>query len=270
LDSTSSQLGSYLLRGWRLLDQSCGVCYTPMLRSPAPGSQLLCVKCGSDTTNTSSLPNGTSTSSTTATTDGDRPPAGYHPFVNGDDMDSDEEEQEAGVIRDEPVVQAIANGQIELGRREQSDRASKLIGEKLLQGYCLLDELCPTPTCFGIPLLRLPRETERRTCVICEKIYPEVARSAPATVIPPPAATSLPSIQPSLGPRTEVFTQEENEYNRYSITRSYMSLAGEMNRLTGALGKCEPGSREYNEMLGLAKRVTKITCMVAKLVEDCK
>jgi len=84
-----------------------------MLRSPAPGSQLLCVKCGSDTTNTSPLPNGTSTSSTAAITDGDRPPAGYHPFVNGDDMDSDEEEQEGGVMQDEPVVQAIANGQTE-------------------------------------------------------------------------------------------------------------------------------------------------------------
>jgi hypothetical protein len=27
-----------------------------------------------------------------------RPPASYHPFVNGDDMDSDEDEQEAGVM----------------------------------------------------------------------------------------------------------------------------------------------------------------------------
>jgi len=84
-----------------------------MLRSPAPASQLLCVKCGSDTTNTSSLPNGSTTSPTSTITDGDRPPAGYHPFVNGDEMDSDEEEQEAGVMQDEPVAQAIANGQTE-------------------------------------------------------------------------------------------------------------------------------------------------------------
>ena len=35
-------------------------------------------------------------------------------------------------------------------RREQSDRASKIIGEKLLQGYCLLDEICPTETCYGV------------------------------------------------------------------------------------------------------------------------
>jgi hypothetical protein len=104
--------------------------------------------------------------------------------------------------------------------------------------------------------------------VICEKIYPEVARSAPPTVIPPPTATS--SIQPSLGPRTEVFTQEENEYNRYSITRSYISLAGELNRLSGALAKCDPVSNEYNEILGLVKRVTKIMCTMTKLVEDCK
>ena len=54
------------------------------------------------------------------------------------------------------------------------------------------------------------------------------------------------------------------------MTRSYISLAGELDRLTGTLGKCEPRSMEYNEILGLAKRVTKITCMVTKLVEDCK
>ena len=38
-------------------------------------------------------------------------------------------------------------------RREQSDQASKLIAEKLLQRYCLLDEVCPTETCYGVPLL---------------------------------------------------------------------------------------------------------------------
>lgn len=43
------------------------------------------------------------------------------------------------------------NSLIAVARREQSDRASKLIGEKLLQGYCLLEEICPTNTCYGVP-----------------------------------------------------------------------------------------------------------------------
>jgi hypothetical protein len=70
------------------------------------------VKCGSDTTSTS-VPNGTSTSPTSTITDGDRPPADYHPLVNGDGMDSDEEEQEVRVMQHEPVAQAVVNGHTE-------------------------------------------------------------------------------------------------------------------------------------------------------------
>ena len=106
--------------------------------------------------------------------------------------------------------------------------------------------------------------------MICERRYPEVARQAPPTVIPAPAATSLPSIQPSLGPRTQPFSLDENEYNRYSITRSYISLAGELNRLTEVLGERDPESKEYDEVLGHVKRVTKIMCTMTKLVDDYK
>jgi Sjogren's syndrome/scleroderma autoantigen 1 (Autoantigen p27) len=129
-----------------------------MLRSPPPDPHLLCVKCGRDT----SLPNGTPASPINGS-ESNVPPAGYHPFANGDDMDSDEEEHEAGVMQVDPTARAIATLQSDrihsnydvdqVARREQSDRASKLIGERLLQGYCLLDEICPTETCFGVCIL---------------------------------------------------------------------------------------------------------------------
>jgi len=48
-----------------------------------------------------------------------------------------------------------------VARREQSDSASKLIGEKLLQGYCLLDEVCPTETCYGVHI-PYPRMVDNR------------------------------------------------------------------------------------------------------------
>ena len=129
-----------------------------MLRSPAPESQLLCVKCGRDTTS-STLPNGTGSAPPTIS---DRPPAGYHPFLNGDAMDSDSEEHEAGVMQVDPTARSVTSNQLDgtsyrrrevliiVARREQSDRASKLIGEKLLQGYCLLEEICSTETCYGV------------------------------------------------------------------------------------------------------------------------
>lgn len=77
-----------------------------MLRSPAPDHQLLCVKCGRDTT--SPLPNGTGSSSPPVSGD-NRPPASYHPFLNGDDMDSDEVEHDGGM----QVDRAVANNQVD-------------------------------------------------------------------------------------------------------------------------------------------------------------
>ena len=83
--------------GWTLLDQSCAVCFTPLVRSPSPDHQLLCVRCGRDTT--SAPPNGIHLSPTTsAAEESNRPPATYHPFINGDDMDSEEDELEAGRV----------------------------------------------------------------------------------------------------------------------------------------------------------------------------
>lgn len=66
------------------------------MRSPAPQGQLLCVKCGRDTTVAPPVTNGTDGSTSTGVLDA--LPNNYHPLVNGDDMDSDEEEQEAGVM----------------------------------------------------------------------------------------------------------------------------------------------------------------------------
>lgn len=80
-----------------------------MLRSPAPDLQLLCVKCGSDTTS-STLPNRTGSSPTTIS---DRPPAGYHPFLNGDAMDSDSEEHEAGVMQVDPTARSVSSNQLD-------------------------------------------------------------------------------------------------------------------------------------------------------------
>jgi hypothetical protein len=38
-------------------------------------------------------------------------------------------------------------------RRDQSQRASHLIGQYLLQGWALIDQICPSETCYGVSLL---------------------------------------------------------------------------------------------------------------------
>jgi hypothetical protein len=35
-------------------------------------------------------------------------------------------------------------------RREQSQLAAQLIGQRLLQGWTLLDDVCPNATCYGV------------------------------------------------------------------------------------------------------------------------
>jgi len=41
-------------------------------------------------------------------------------------------------------------------RREQSDQASSEIGKKLLKGWTLLGEECPSDECYAVPLVRPP------------------------------------------------------------------------------------------------------------------
>ncbi|KAI7818821.1 hypothetical protein BC939DRAFT_278860 [Gamsiella multidivaricata] len=55
-------------------------------------------------------------------------------------------------------------------RREQSERASRLIGEKMLQGWTMLQDPCPNSACNGVPLIR-NRERKKEYCVICETTF---------------------------------------------------------------------------------------------------
>ncbi|KAF9949746.1 hypothetical protein BGZ72_008508 [Mortierella alpina] len=51
-------------------------------------------------------------------------------------------------------------------RREQNERASRLMGEKMLQGWTMLQEPCPNAGCYGVPLMRSREKKE--FCVVCE------------------------------------------------------------------------------------------------------
>ncbi|KAI8357237.1 hypothetical protein BD560DRAFT_426389 [Blakeslea trispora] len=71
----------------------------------------------------------------------------------------------------EPAI--IDNGEEELRirreRRDQSSKASQLIGQKMLQRWALLNEHCPNSSCYAVPLVRNP-DTHQMYCVICENI----------------------------------------------------------------------------------------------------
>jgi len=64
-------------------------------------------------------------------------------------------------------------------RREQSDRASQLIGTRLLQGWAMLADECPGPTCYGVPLVRPPKaggeKDPRKVCLPNSFRYPALS-----------------------------------------------------------------------------------------------
>ncbi len=58
-------------------------------------------------------------------------------------------------------------------RREQSDLAARLIAQKMLQGYAMLGDECPSPECIGVPLVRPPkRGGGKSSAKVCRSLVP--------------------------------------------------------------------------------------------------
>ncbi|KAI7880241.1 hypothetical protein K492DRAFT_237403 [Lichtheimia hyalospora FSU 10163] len=158
-DNAMSLLSTFLLQGWVMTDEHCRVpdCPVPIMRSK-DGSIRFCVT--HDT-----LPTGSA-----------KQTASSHHAQS--DTQQQEQRQEQVIVQEPPAAAAAAGDRqgddddarrIQLERREQSSRASQLIGQKMLQRWTLLNETCPNPECYAIPLMR--DLSKRMVCVICERTY---------------------------------------------------------------------------------------------------
>ena len=56
-----------------------------------------------------------------------------------------------------PLLQPVVDTEMILRRRQQSDRASTEIGNRLLKGWAMLADECPNIECYGVPLVRPPK-----------------------------------------------------------------------------------------------------------------
>ena len=56
-----------------------------------------------------------------------------------------------------PPLHPIVDTDAILHRRQQSDRASAEIGNRLLNGWAMLADECPNLGCYGVPLVRPPK-----------------------------------------------------------------------------------------------------------------
>ncbi|KAJ2961438.1 hypothetical protein NQZ79_g3237 [Umbelopsis isabellina] len=160
-ERASEQIGSYMLQGWILTDETCqrSNCHTPLLRS-RDGQKKKCVvhDAVAPPNSKHKAINERSFEETAVAVDNTIPKAV--------DIESDDEA--------ERFIQRVKNNKEEKGsfaakRREQSKRASELIGQKLLQQWALLDDICPNENCYAVPLVRDPQQ--RLFCVICEQTY---------------------------------------------------------------------------------------------------
>ncbi|KAF9108316.1 hypothetical protein BGX29_001593 [Mortierella sp. GBA35] len=67
--------------------------------------------------------------------------------------------------------------EIRESQREQSERVSRLMGQRMLQGWTMLQDTCPNPSCNGVPLMRSREKKE--ICVACGKDPRAVVREEP-------------------------------------------------------------------------------------------
>ncbi|KAJ3022905.1 hypothetical protein HKX48_004949 [Thoreauomyces humboldtii] len=183
-DKGITELGTYMLRGWVMTDITCGNpgCNLPTVRSKDRVTQM-CVLCDDPrkpyppVNLAAPAPVVIVSDSVVAPTLGQK--AKEAAEEDGEDEDEDDDDElEALMLEDLPPT---AHSLLTAERRAQGDIASKRIGQKMLQGWTLLDENCPTETCFGIPLMK-SRE-KRKVCVMCDGKPP----AAPPVVAPTPA-----------------------------------------------------------------------------------
>ncbi|CAI2165457.1 5715_t:CDS:2, partial [Funneliformis geosporum] len=139
IDLASNLIGKYLLAGWVMTNTVCPIqnCNVPLLRSK-DNTVWFCVLCDKEP--------GKSKSQTMQSS----------PVTMVDEINN-----EAPSQYDEIQLQQF--------RRDQSQRASQLIAQYLLQGWALIEQICLNDTCYGVPLIR--SRDKKKYCVICQNYY---------------------------------------------------------------------------------------------------
>ncbi|KAI8637094.1 hypothetical protein BD408DRAFT_425101 [Parasitella parasitica] len=229
-------LSTYLLQGWIMTDEICKAdsCSFPLMRSK-DGSLSFC-------TYHDQLPN-------------NGPAFNYYqkkltPAV----VDPEESQQKAESNTASPQAATDNSSEEELcirrERREQSSKASQLIGQKMLQRWALLNDHCPNPTCFAVPLIRNP-DTKQMFCVICENIIlteeEALALEKKKKFIPKEEdqkefpQSSVPQVtedrkRQKLEPVTEVRPNIASNFFASEVVLSVLS--GKMNQLTERVNEC--------------------------------
>ncbi|TFK28813.1 hypothetical protein FA15DRAFT_664878 [Coprinopsis marcescibilis] len=228
ISDVSSILGDYMLKGWVLTDKSCRNpgCATPLMRSPRGTPEVwFCASCDGGPPGTKVSVSANSGASTSANTAASASTVSSvvsrgrslesRPSTPATEISDSED------VPGSPLFVLPPETEESRRRRDQSDRASKELGRRLLRGWAMLGEECQNPTCIGVPLMRQPntggQQSPLKECVVCDTVY-STARNGSGIERLVPIQTEAhrsPAHQP---PNNPVVSPAEND--RQLLTRS--------------------------------------------------
>jgi uncharacterized Zn finger protein (UPF0148 family) len=156
-DLASSRLSELLLRGWVMCEDACinDQHSIPMMRSKQSSEQW-CVICDEDKFRELGI----------QFSEARKPPTTASISMQ---VDATTESTSTEPMQTDTELPAQP-------QRQRTDQISRLLGEKMLQGWTLLDDVCLAESCRGVPLMR--NRQQQRVCVSCNAIYLTEAEAA--------------------------------------------------------------------------------------------
>ena len=138
-----------------MTDQTCETCANPLMRTPnLEPVKTICVACGErGEASSSSCPLSVSLKSKRSSSSRDSDTQSIA------DISTPATDLSRELTMPE-LPMPIIDTEESLRRRAQSDQASAVIGQRLLQGWTMLADECSRPTCYGVPLVRPPRSRD--------------------------------------------------------------------------------------------------------------
>lgn len=229
-----------LIRLQVLTDRTCTKCSkVPLMRSPTDSTIYFCANCDGGPPS--------ATSSNRTARPATHPGPAQSEGSSSTSMDSTSHPSrpstpltEMSSTMSSPTFAPVLDTAEMLQRRQQSDRASAEIGQRLLKGWAMLADECPNNQCYGIPLVRPPKSgaerdprkvprdlniflyaklTTRRVpqeCVICRTVYIDAPDGSGLQQLAPIRSSFQPSSSPIARPPTHEVAAASSSSNDHN------------------------------------------------------
>ncbi|KAI8320416.1 hypothetical protein GQ54DRAFT_312691 [Martensiomyces pterosporus] len=155
LDIITGRLSKLMLKRWSMLAENCPQdgCSTPLMRDPLSG-ETKCVWHDARELFPNDLTEDEFQSA---------------PSAKDDEKLDEKIEADAESIKEDKHSMDDEKRSALQQKRAQGDEASQRIAKRLLQGWKMIDRVCPSESCYNVPLVQ--DRDEMQLCVICEQRY---------------------------------------------------------------------------------------------------